>query len=81
VFNLGSGGGFSVRQVVETARKVTGHKIPVVESPRRPGDPPKLVADSAKIRKVLGWTPRFDSIEAIVESAWQWHREHPRGYE
>ena len=80
VFNLGSGGGYSVRQVVETARKVTGHKIPVVESPRRPGDPPKLVADSAKIRKVLGWTPRFDSIEAIVESAWQWHREHPRGY-
>jgi UDP-glucose 4-epimerase len=81
VFNLGSGDGFSVRQVVETASKITGHKIPVVESPRRPGDPPKLVADSTKIRKVLGWKPRFDSLEAIVDSAWQWHRLHPKGYE
>ena len=81
VFNLGSGDGYSVRQVVDTARKVTGHKIPVVESPRRPGDPPKLVADSAKIRQALGWAPRFDSIEAILESAWQWHRQHPNGYE
>jgi UDP-glucose 4-epimerase len=80
VFNLGSGGGYSVRQVVETARKVTGHKIPVVESPRRPGDPARLVADSAKIRKSLGWTPRFESIEAIIDSAWQWHRQHPHGY-
>ncbi len=81
VFNLGSGDGYSVRQVVEAARTVTGLKIPVVESPRRPGDPPKLVADSTKIRKVLGWTPRFDSMEAIIDSAWQWHRLHPNGYE
>ncbi len=81
VFNLGSGDGYSVRQVVETARQVTGHKIPAVESPRRPGDPAKLVGDSKKIRKVLRWSPKFDSIEAIVESAWQWHRTHPHGYE
>ena len=81
VFNLGSGDGYSVRQVIDTARKVTGHKIPIVETPRRPGDPPKLVADSAKIRKVLGWNPRFDSMEAIIDSAWQWHRLHAKGYE
>jgi UDP-glucose 4-epimerase len=80
VFNLGSGDGYSVRQVVETARKVTGHAIPVVESPRRPGDPPKLVGDSTKIRQVLGWKPRFGSMEAILDSAWQWHRAHPNGY-
>jgi UDP-glucose 4-epimerase len=80
VFNLGSGDGYSVRQVVEVARKVTGHKIPVIEKPRRPGDPPKLVGDSTKIRNVLGWSPRFDSLEAIIDSAWQWHRAHPMGY-
>jgi UDP-glucose 4-epimerase len=80
VFNLGSGEGYSVKQVVEAARKITGHAIPVVESPRRPGDPPKLVGDSAKIRNALGWTPRFDSVEAIIDSAWQWHLRHPEGY-
>lgn len=81
VFNLGSGDGYSVKQVVDAARQVTGHAIPVVESPRRPGDPPKLVGDSTKIRKQLGWRPRFDNIRSIVESAWQWHRLHPKGYE
>ena len=81
VFNLGSGDGYSVRQVVETARKVTGHKIPMVEKARRPGDPPKLVGDSRKIRKVLGWKPRFDSLEAIIDSAWRWHQAHPAGYD
>ncbi len=80
VFNLGSGDGYSVLQVIEAVRKVTGHKIPVVESPRRAGDPPKLVADSTKIRQALGWTPKFDSIETIVESAWAWHQAHPNGY-
>ena len=80
VFNLGSGDGYSVKQVVETARQVTGHKIPVVEKPRRPGDPPKLVGDSTRIRKVLGWKPRFDSLEAIIASAWAWHQQHPQGY-
>jgi UDP-glucose 4-epimerase len=80
VFNLGSGDGYSVQQVVDTVRKVTAHKIPAVTRPRRPGDPPKLVADSTKIRKVLGWRPQYDSLEAIVDSAWQWHRLHPDGY-
>jgi len=81
VFNLGSGDGYSVKQVIETARQVTGHLIPTIESPRRPGDPPKLVGDSTKIRKQLHWKPRFDSMRAIIESAWQWHQSHPNGYE
>jgi UDP-glucose 4-epimerase len=80
VFNLGSGDGYSVQQVVDTVRRVTGHKIPAVSRPRRPGDPPKLVGDSTKIRKLLGWKPQYDSLEAIVDSAWQWHRLHPEGY-
>jgi UDP-glucose 4-epimerase len=79
-FNLGSGDGYSVRQVLDAARQVTGHALPAIEKPRRPGDPPKLVADSAKIRRVLGWRPKYDSITTIVESAWQWHRAHPEGY-
>jgi UDP-glucose 4-epimerase len=80
VFNLGSGNGYSVLEVIEAARHVTGHPIPVIEKPRRPGDPPKLVADSRKIRKNLGWEPRFDNIETIIESAWNWQRAHPNGY-
>ena len=80
VFNLGSGTGYSVQQVVEAARKVTDHKIPVLLSPRRPGDPPKLVADSKKIRAALGWQPQVTSLEDILDSAWQWQRAHPEGY-
>jgi UDP-glucose 4-epimerase len=80
VFNLGSGTGYSVLQVIEAARKVTGHEIPIVERPRRPGDPPKLIADSKKIHKALGWEPSFDNIEAIIESAWNWQRARPNGY-
>jgi len=80
IYNLGSGQGFSVRQVVEVARAVTGHRIPVVESPRRAGDPAVLVAGSNKIRRELGWQPRFPDLKTIVESAWQWHRTHPDGY-
>ena len=80
VFNLGSGSGYSVLQVIEAARKVTGHPIPVVEQARRPGDPPKLVGDSKKIRKKLGWEPRYDNIEMIIESAWNWQKAHPNGY-
>jgi UDP-glucose 4-epimerase len=80
VYNLGNGQGFSVRQVVEVARKVTGHPIPVVESPRRAGDPAVLIASSEKIRRDLGWKPQFPDLESIVESAWQWHRKHPAGY-
>ena len=81
VFNLGSGDGYSVKQVVAADRRVTGPPIPVIEKSRRPGDPPKLVGDSTKIRKQLGWKPQFDSIEAIVDSALQWHKAHPKGYE
>ena len=80
IYNLGNGQGFSVRQVVEVARKVTGHPIPVVESPRRAGDPAVLIASSAKIRRELGWQPQYTDLESIVESAWQWHRSHPDGY-
>jgi UDP-glucose 4-epimerase len=80
IYNLGNGQGFSVRQVVDVARQVTGHPIPVIESPRRPGDPAVLIASSEKIRRELGWQPRFPDLQTIVESAWQWHRAHPNGY-
>jgi UDP-glucose 4-epimerase len=80
IYNLGNGQGFSVRQVVEVAREVTGHAIPVIESPRRPGDPAVLIAGSEKIRRELGWRPKFPDLKTIVESAWQWHRSHPNGY-
>jgi UDP-glucose 4-epimerase len=80
VYNLGNGQGFSVREVVEVVRKVTGHRIPVIESPRRAGDPAVLIAGSEKIRRELGWQPRFEDLQSIIESAWQWHRSHPDGY-
>lgn len=81
VYNLGNGTGFSVRQVVEAARAVTGRPVPTVEAPRRPGDPPVLVASSAKIARELGWRPLHPSLEEIIESAWRWHLSHPNGYE
>ena len=80
-YNLGNGQGYTVREVIETARQVTGHPIPAVDTPRRPGDPPELVAGSDKIRRDLGWQPRFPDLYDIVQSAWNWHRTHPRGYE
>jgi UDP-glucose 4-epimerase len=80
VYNLGNGEGFSVKQVIETAREVTGHPIQATIGPRRPGDPATLVASSEKIRRELGWQPRFASLRDIIASAWQWHRTHPRGY-
>jgi UDP-glucose 4-epimerase len=80
-YNLGTGGGSSVREVIELARKVTGGKIDTVERPRRPGDPPRLIAASEKIKRELGWQPRFQSLEAVLESAWKWHQKFPRGYE
>ena len=80
VFNLGNGVGFTVKEVIETARKVTGHPIPAVESPRRGGDPAKLIASSEKAKKVLGWNPVHASLEEIIASAWKWHQAHPEGY-
>lgn len=74
ICNLGSGNGFSVREVIEIARKITGHEIPAVEAPRRAGDPEVLIASSEKIRRVLGWAPQRSDIESIVRSAWQWHK-------
>lgn len=79
-YNLGTGGGSSVREVIDTCRKITGSEITVVEKPRRPGDPPRLIAASEKIKKELGWQPRFQRLDAIVESAWKWHQKFPRGY-
>ena len=80
VFNLGNGSGFSVREVLESVRRVSGEDFSVVVEDRRPGDPPALVASSAKIRSVLGWKPSFTDIDGIVGTAWRWHSEHPDGY-
>ena len=79
-YNLGTGGGASVRQVIDSCRKVTGREIDVLEKPRRPGDPPRLIATSEKIKRELGWKPRFQSLDAIIESAWKWHQRFPKGY-
>lgn len=81
VFNLGNGVGFTVREVIDTARKAAGHPIPAVLSPRRAGDPAQLVASSAKAKQVLGWKPQYDDLETIISSAWAWHKNHPNGYE
>lgn len=81
VYNLGSGSGYSVREVIETARKVTGHPIPVIEGERRAGDLPVLVADSDKIGRELGWEPMYDNLERIMKTAWNWHQTHPNGFD
>ncbi len=80
-YNLGNGDGYSVREVIQMCEKVSGKKIPAIEKPRRPGDPPRLVAAADKARRELGWQPRFPKLEQIVSTAWEWHRAHPRGYE
>jgi UDP-glucose 4-epimerase len=80
VFNLGNGVGFSVKEVIDCARRVTGHAIPAKVEGRRAGDPAKLVASSDKARNVLGWTPKYDDLDTIVSSAWKWHKTHPNGY-
>jgi len=80
IYNLGNGQGFSVREVIDTVRKVTGHAIPAPESPRRPGDPAVLVASSEKIKRELGWKPEYADLNSIVRSAWNWRRTHPNGY-
>ena len=80
IYNLGTGRGFSVRDVIETARRVTGHPIPTREVPRRPGDPAVLVAGSDSIKRDLRWQPQFSELEPIVRSAWDWRLKHPEGY-
>jgi UDP-glucose 4-epimerase len=79
-YNLGNGEGYSVREVVRTCEQVSGRPVQTVEKPRRPGDPPRLVASAEKARRELGWKPRFPRLESIVASAWEWHRRHPQGY-
>lgn len=81
VYNLGNGQGFSVRQVVDTARRVTGHPIPEVMRDRRAGDPAVLIAGSEKIRQELGWKPKYPNLEEIIRTAWEWRRRHPDGYQ
>jgi UDP-glucose 4-epimerase len=81
ILNLGNGNGFSVREVIEAARRVTGADITVVEEDRRPGDPPELVAASERVRERLGWTPRKPEIETMIADAWAWHQAHPDGYQ
>ncbi|MCC6985601.1 MAG: UDP-glucose 4-epimerase GalE [Anaerolineales bacterium] len=81
IYNVGSGNGFSVKEVIETARAVTGHAIPAREHPRRPGDPARLVASPEKIKNELGWQPKNTNMQAILSSAWEWHKSHPHGYE
>jgi UDP-glucose 4-epimerase len=79
-YNLGNGSGYSVKEVVEVAREVTGHPIPAVMAERRPGDPAKLIAAADKARDVLGWKPEYPELKDIIASAWQWHQAHPNGY-
>jgi UDP-glucose 4-epimerase len=81
VFNLGNGRGFSVKEVIETARTVTKHEIPAVVSPRRTGDPAILIASSEKAQRTLGWKPKYNQLDTIIETAWNWHQNHPSGYE
>lgn len=80
IFNLGNGVGYSVREVIETARNVTGHPIPATEVPRRAGDPARLVASGEKAKRVLGWEPKIKQLDEIIASAWKWHKAHPEGY-
>jgi UDP-glucose 4-epimerase len=81
IYNLGNGTGFSVKQVIETARKVTGHPIPAHIAPRRAGDPAVLIASYDKAQTELGWVQRYDSLEEIIHTAWNWHKKNPNGYE
>ncbi|HEV3447250.1 MAG TPA: UDP-glucose 4-epimerase GalE, partial [Gemmataceae bacterium] len=79
-YNLGIGRGYSVREVIQAVESVTGKRVPVKEGPRRPGDPPVLVASSDRIQQELGWRPHYTDIRPIIETAWRWHSSHPRGY-
>ena len=78
--NLGTGRGTSVQEIVEACREITGHPIPTIMGERRAGDPAELVADNRLAKKLLDWTPKYDSVDAIVETAWKWHQSHPNGF-
>ena len=80
IFNLGNGVGFTVKEVIDTAREVTGHPIPAKTTPRRAGDPAQLIASSEKARTVLGWHPEHADLREIIETAWNWHKNHPNGF-
>lgn len=80
IFNLGNGVGFTVKEVIETARRITGHSIPAWEEARRAGDPSTLIASSEKAKQVLGWKPNYDDLSTIISTAWKWHKSHPDGY-
>lgn len=79
-YNLGNGQGFTIWEVIQAAREITGHPIPAETGPRRPGDPAVLIASSETIRKALGWTPQYPELHKIIETAWAWHKSHPNGY-
>lgn len=80
IYNLGNGKGYSVKEVIETAKKITKKEIPIKISERRQGDPSILVASSEKIKKELGWKPKYEKLETIIETAWNWHQKYPQGY-
>lgn len=80
VFNLGNGVGFTVNEIIDSARKVTGHSIPAEYENRRSGDPSKLIASSEKAKNILGWNPQYTDVKKIIETAWNWHRNHSNGY-
>jgi UDP-glucose 4-epimerase len=80
VYNLGNGQGFTVKEVIDAAREITGHPIPAEIGPRRPGDPAVLIASSERIRRELGWEPEYPDLQDIIGSAWRWHQAHPKGY-
>lgn len=80
IFNLGSGDGFSVKEIIDVARKVTGHEIPAIIAARRAGDPSTLIASSEKAERLLGWKPKYNDVETIVKDAWNWHSKHPNGF-
>ena len=80
LYNLGNGAGYSVREVIEESRRVTGKEISALDAPRRPGDAPRLVASSEKIQRELGWSPKYPELEQIIASSWEWHMSHPQGY-
>jgi UDP-glucose 4-epimerase len=80
IFNLGTGEGFSVKEIIDISRKITGHPIPVEIGPRRAGDPSVLVASADKAKSILGWAPRYSNVERVITDAWRWHKGHPEGY-